>query len=87
MSIYIFSYTWHKNGQRHFETELTRKHPILVIREWHDELNGNNGSTLLWYHEIGEEQLGDLELQKYIDQTLSSNYGEFSPSRENRNDQ
>lgn len=80
MAIYVFSYTWRNAGahhQRHYETEVSRTHPLLIVKEWREELDGNNNARLLWYHEIGEEQLGNLKLQEYLDWALDENMGEL----------
>lgn len=78
MAIYAYSYSFRdKNGGLHYDAQITRRHPLLIVKDWHDQYDGNNGSQLLWYHRIGDEQLGDLELQQYLDYSLSENAGEL----------
>lgn len=76
--IYVFSYQWRRRdvGQPKIELEVTRRHPLLQFVESRDR-NPDENHELLWYHAIGEEQLGDLELQQLLDYALDKNGGEL----------
>jgi hypothetical protein len=78
--IYIWTYKWQRHGmsQPKVETEVTRRHPLL---EWSDtaKRNPDENHQLLWYRPIGDERLGDLELQRLIDYALQENSGELHP--------
>lgn len=76
--IYIYSYQWQRTNMSapRIETDVTRRHPILEFVESRDR-NPQEHHVLLWYHAIGDEQLGDIELQKLLDYSLDENSGEL----------
>lgn len=87
--VYVYSYTWRRNGVgeiRHFETMLTRRHPLLELKEWQDKYDGNSNARLLWYHEITDHELfnprqsteDEAELQQHLHFTLDENMGELT---------
>lgn len=84
--IYYMSTCWKgPHNSTNYAMEVTRRHPLLVMADRLRDSPGHEQHALLWYHVISE-QLGDIELQHYLDECLDKNYGEIVPCLEQPND-
>lgn len=83
VTIWVYSMVSHPKragGIHHYETMVSRTHPLLVLKEWREDEEIQDQPTILWYKRLDEHDWytpeDPLAVQKYVDQALE-NYGEF----------
>lgn len=74
--IYFYSYVWQSDTGPKFECEVTKRHPLLITKDWNEEYNGNKGSRLISWQEIDTTGMDD-ELTNYLNKAIADNYGEL----------
>jgi hypothetical protein len=88
MTIWVYSMASHtKSRGPVFDTNVSRTHPLLLIKEWRANERITDAPTILWYKRMDEHDWysGDLKaqgddplaVQKYVDEALDENYGEL----------
>ena len=62
------------------DNEVTDRHPLLKVAEWHDHFGGNCNSHLISYQRLTEDDLADESLRAYVEYHLRENSGELHGS-------